>query len=467
MNFTVVDNAQVVRERAELISIDKSYDIIPVSVGLYSMFLANGKEGMTALMVYQHLIYTGRLQETNQVWANDEYLANALPFGKEAIRRAKTFLHRKGLIKYVQDRTQGRLGPVYIRICFMTSAQGGSTGGMEEVPDIDPAPPAPESERAEESPMRADEVFFDDEEPEAVDTGTADDRYTDEPVELDTGTPESRYTCSPVPLFSGGAVHRCTGAKQQMLEVRNEMLEARNKMSVSPPADRKPDSYTNPEFKTMPVRFEFRPNQDQHRDAERVAQALIKAWYARYAKETARLQNPSRDDVREAVALVYQFPDLLSASGADTIADAVTRHFDRWRYAWFLIVEQTRKLPESAQKPFWNFRNFCRHFAEIRDLEAVAPVAETVPGQRKAGGMRGVSGAGAGFAGVGCIMPGVPRYGLSEDEKEWVYNRRREEASRNGAEPVMPDLSGDCSIYALTPDERDSVRKARQAGGVR
>lgn len=456
MNFTVVDNAQVVRERAEQISIDKSYDIIPVSVGLYGMFLAHGKEGMTANMVYQHLIYTARLQETNQVWANDAYLANALPFGKEAIRRAKTFLHRKGLIQYVQERVNGKLGQVYIRVCFITPSALSRPDDSVVLTDIDPAPDtptAPEGTCDEPKPLSAEEIFFDGPESETVDTGTSDDRYTDEPVELDTGTPEHRYPCSPVPLFSGGAVHRCTGGKQQMLEVSNEMLEARNKMSVSPDADQKPDTDSGAEFGT-PVRFEYRPNQDQHRKAESVAQDIIKAWYGRYAKETARLQNPSQEDVREAVALVYQFPDLADGSGAGIIADAVSRHFDRWRYAWFLIVEQTRKLPAAAQKPFWNFRNFCRHFAEIRDLEAVAPIPESVPGQRRAGGMPSAGGAGRGVD--------LPSRLLSQAEKDWVVQYRIEQARQEGVAPVFPEYSGANEIYALTSVERAHIREARK-----
>jgi hypothetical protein len=39
------------------------------------------------------------------------------------------------------------------------------------------------------------------------------------------------------------------------------------------------------------------------------------------------------------------------------------------------MTEQTRRLPEPLQKPYWNFRNFCRHFGEILDLEK--PVTAT------------------------------------------------------------------------------------------
>ncbi len=373
MTITVVDDKQALRERVEQISVEKSYDIIPISVGLYSMFLAHGKDGLIANMVYQHLIYTARLQETNQVWANDVYLSNALPLGKEAIRRAKTFLHRKGLIKYVQDRVNGKMGPAYIRICFIPSSALSRPDDSVEAPFPDPAPVAPETGGAEEAVLTAEDIFFDGPERDGENAGESLDRYTEDQLQRGAGTPDDRYTGSPVPLFSGGAVDRCTGAGQQMLEAKNEMLETKKEMSLSP---HEPHIDSDDPEAPPSRHWNWNPNETELQAVNQVGKRLVFRWYKEFQSRTCRIQNPAASDVADAKSLIWQFPELLSGASEETISRAVEKHFTLWRHAWYLTAEHTRKAPEEQKKPYWNFRNFCRHFAEILELEAVTVATE-------------------------------------------------------------------------------------------
>ena len=101
------------------VHIDKDYDLIFCSVGLYKMFLANRQEGLEAKQLYDHLLFTARLQETNVIHANNTYLSKGLGWGQVKIKRAKAFLKTKGLISYVQRRdSSGKLHDVFIQVNF-------------------------------------------------------------------------------------------------------------------------------------------------------------------------------------------------------------------------------------------------------------------------------------------------------------------------------------------------------------
>jgi hypothetical protein len=62
--------------------VDKNQDIIFMSVGMYKMFMANGTEGLEAKQLYDHLMFTARLQETNLIHASPGYISNGLAWGK-------------------------------------------------------------------------------------------------------------------------------------------------------------------------------------------------------------------------------------------------------------------------------------------------------------------------------------------------------------------------------------------------
>ncbi len=101
---------------------EKEHQLICMSIGIYEFFIAHGKGGVEAMLVYNHFIYTARLQKTNQVWAVNSYLSKGLNMGINRIQRAKTFLKKHGLIKYTrQEPTEERpyLGKVFINLPYL------------------------------------------------------------------------------------------------------------------------------------------------------------------------------------------------------------------------------------------------------------------------------------------------------------------------------------------------------------
>jgi hypothetical protein len=377
----------------ENISIEKAHDIIPISVGLYGMFLANGKDGMNALAVYQHLIYTARLQETNQPWANNVYIGNALPLGQESIRKAKTFLHRKGLIKYVQTRGEsGQMGKTFIRICFISPSailteENPADNILSDVADLAPDTSAPTGDDPATLPL--------------------------ETATTNNGTPDAPDMRSTAHSNTGVPDDECTGDGRQMLEVSNEMLEVRKGISIS--SETAKITEQNQSEQPPPRRFSFNPN-DTDRTAEKIGKDICRAWYSRYQSDTGRLQNMSPTDISTAISLVHQFPGLSAADGPALAADAVRKHFDLWKCAWYLTTEQTRKLPDEQKKPYWNFSTFCRFFGQILDLEAAVPgqSGETSAHARADGPYRGK--------------------GISSEERKAIVERKLAEIAARGSE---------------------------------
>jgi len=99
------------------VRIDKDADVLLLTVGVYKLFLANGRPGLEAMELYLHLMFTARLQESNQIKANDAYLRKGLSVGTKKLRTLKSFLHRLGLIEYVRRRdTDGRILETFIRV---------------------------------------------------------------------------------------------------------------------------------------------------------------------------------------------------------------------------------------------------------------------------------------------------------------------------------------------------------------
>ena len=100
------------------IELDEELSPIVVPIKLYKFFMAHGKKGHEAMTVWLHLVYTARMQATNQVWANNEYLKKGTGYGEKKVRDLKTWLHRHNLIAYVQhqDKQTGLMGKTYIRV---------------------------------------------------------------------------------------------------------------------------------------------------------------------------------------------------------------------------------------------------------------------------------------------------------------------------------------------------------------
>jgi len=107
------------QEIVENIKTDVDGDLLHCSVKLYKFFLAN--DAMDAFRVYLHLMFTSRLQGTNQVWATPDYLKKGCALGEAKIKKAKRFLREHGLIDYVRTRPSKEsphLGKVYIKLNF-------------------------------------------------------------------------------------------------------------------------------------------------------------------------------------------------------------------------------------------------------------------------------------------------------------------------------------------------------------
>ncbi len=103
------------------VTLNKNDDLIFLTVGMYKLFLSR-QGGRDARDLYLHLMFTARLQETNQVWANKTYLKEGLFLGDARLKRAKALLKKLGLIEYVKERGgRGRLSKVYIRLTKLWS----------------------------------------------------------------------------------------------------------------------------------------------------------------------------------------------------------------------------------------------------------------------------------------------------------------------------------------------------------
>ena len=132
-------------ETINAIETDAEFNPLLLSIGQYELFMAHEKEGMEAMQVFMHLMYTARLQKTNQVWANNEYIMQGLKIGGDRLKRAKAWLHGKGMISYIQPREAGgTMGKSYIRLNYIhqneivkQAVKSDSTGGVKTTPAVE------------------------------------------------------------------------------------------------------------------------------------------------------------------------------------------------------------------------------------------------------------------------------------------------------------------------------------------
>ncbi len=104
------------------IGIDADDDIIWITVKKYKLFLTYDKIGMDAFLLYCHLIFTCRLQGTNQVKANNIYIRNGLKWTKERLRKAKNLLFDLNIIQEVKRRDQkGKITGLYLKVNTKTT----------------------------------------------------------------------------------------------------------------------------------------------------------------------------------------------------------------------------------------------------------------------------------------------------------------------------------------------------------
>ena len=89
------------------VKMDCDDDVIVISVRMYKFFMAHGSEGREAKELYQHLIFTSRMQYGNtNIRATANYLKNGLIWGEKKLKRAKAFLSNAGLIEYLHSKDE-------------------------------------------------------------------------------------------------------------------------------------------------------------------------------------------------------------------------------------------------------------------------------------------------------------------------------------------------------------------------
>lgn len=66
--------------------------------------------------LYLELYYSVRLQSTNRVWANINFLSKKLGVGKDRVIRIRKDLVSMGLIKYIESTTKGLKNKSYIEV---------------------------------------------------------------------------------------------------------------------------------------------------------------------------------------------------------------------------------------------------------------------------------------------------------------------------------------------------------------
>ena len=132
----------------ENVTLDEEYQPLLLSMGQYKLFMAHGAAGRDAMAVFLHLMFTARLQHTNQVKANLKYLAAGVSLGERSVKRAKALLAKWGIIEYYQPRREdGTVGEQYIRLRYMPTREateraeaaidGAETGGSLTAPPVD------------------------------------------------------------------------------------------------------------------------------------------------------------------------------------------------------------------------------------------------------------------------------------------------------------------------------------------
>lgn len=81
-------------------------ELIGTTLEKFKLFMANGKLGIDAFLVYSHLQFTAQIQKTNSVWAKDTYIMAGLKMSRPRLQRAKGLLHRLSLISYRKARDE-------------------------------------------------------------------------------------------------------------------------------------------------------------------------------------------------------------------------------------------------------------------------------------------------------------------------------------------------------------------------
>ena len=116
------------------VNLEKDGLVFPITYEKYQFFFreAQKKENKKrtynivwdAYQIYNHLIFTGMKQETNQPWANNTFMKNGLNLTEDRIKEAKTFLIKVGLIEIIKGaenkKSDGKFGKTYTKVITRT-----------------------------------------------------------------------------------------------------------------------------------------------------------------------------------------------------------------------------------------------------------------------------------------------------------------------------------------------------------
>ncbi len=212
------------------IKMDCDDDVIVISVGLYKFFMAHGKDGRLGKELYEHLVFTSRMQYGScNVKANNSYLMRGLGWGDKTLRRIKSFLKGAGLIEYIQDKDNksGKFGSTTILIKRMWDEESLSAWLYRKTErENQEAPEVIEIELSGELEPEIAETLL-------IETGGVE---SSPPVENAESTPEGSITAHRSNHPSGFDEQTNKERERKLIKREKEETPCEKETSFSPPA---------------------------------------------------------------------------------------------------------------------------------------------------------------------------------------------------------------------------------------
>jgi hypothetical protein len=322
------------------VRMDADGDLIFFTVGLYKLFMQGGKVGQDAKLLYEHLMFTARLQATNTVRANDQYLRNGLGWGVDKLKAAKSWLRKRDLIRYVRRRDEhGKLGSIFIQITYLQSAAKARTKKEDDEFVEDPS----QGSLFEESstvPQQAE--TYDPEQTESH----AQDNATDTETSGVKSTPVDQQ---PVVLSTSGVADHTCGFEKQMLKANKEMLKENKRNSLAQqkprgePGSRSPGTLKDSLAADYESAFTSQTPLESWKSIPKERKHLVDI-----AKRTRRLveSTPYESEGELAGAIMAEFAELRRIGRGDYwrlcpwVPSALTAR-------WDVVIEKIRQKVES------------------------------------------------------------------------------------------------------------------------
>ena len=99
---------------------DNDEDFLVVTIAKYKLFIAHGAVGVDAFTMYNHLMFTAKMQPTKSVLAVNSYLMKGLSMSRARVQKAKALLEQFGLITPIlrRDKKTGKIIGNFIKVKF-------------------------------------------------------------------------------------------------------------------------------------------------------------------------------------------------------------------------------------------------------------------------------------------------------------------------------------------------------------